>query len=211
MGGTGVESTENEGGNALLKTQLTRRTAVTAAAWSAPVVAMAAATPAVAASGTFEVANLSVAALGGAEGRYQTKHDFTSEAVSPPNRDFRRAFSVNNKSKDGASFSGTLRVNFQYPGMWNNPRLDNGQSQGDESAFNNWGTVDLGGRGGSIGGKTDWKTTVNPAPKWWVNNEGPHAWDAVHMRMDYAYVDLTSIFHDGPDRGLSAPVVSMLV
>ena len=81
MGGTGVESTENEGGNALLKTQLTRRTAVTAAAWSAPVVAMAAATPAVAASGTFEVANLSVAALGGAEGRYQTKHDFMDIAL----------------------------------------------------------------------------------------------------------------------------------
>jgi len=156
---------------------------------------MAAATPAVAASPTFNpLANLEVGVLGGAEGRYETGSNFTpSGAVWPPNRDFRRAFRVTNTSTDGASFSGTLRVNFQYPGMWNNPSFVNGQSQGDEVAFNKLGTVDLGGRsGGSIGGKTDWTTTVNTEP-WWVNTQGPNAWTAVHMRMDYAYVDLTNV------------------
>lgn len=187
MGGTGVESTENEGGNALLKTQLTRRTAVTAAAWSAPVVAMAAATPAVAASGTFKLANLKVDALGAAEGLYETGHNFTPSAVvDPPNNDFRQAFYVKNTSTD-ASFTGTLKIDFRFPGAWNE-----GVSGNNVSIFDNRGTVDTGGEnGGVIGGKTSW--AVTEATGLWTPNTGTGAWSAVHQRMDYATFNLTGV------------------
>lgn len=181
-----MESTENEGGNALLKTQLTRRTAITAAAWSAPVVAMAAATPAVAASGTFDpLANLEVGALGGAEGRYQTGHNYTGGGVS--DTDFRRAFYVKNTSTDGASFTGSLKIDFKFPRMWNQAGVG-----GNADAFNNWGTVDLGGTGGgSIGSADAWQ--VGAAATSYTQNTGYYAWTAVWLRNDPASVTLRGV------------------
>ena len=193
-----MESTENEGGNALLKTQLTRRTAVTAAAWSAPVVAMAAATPAVAASGTFEVARLTVAPLGGAEGRYSTGGNFKDGVVNA-NTDFRRAFSVTNNGT--GTFTGTLTIKFQFPRIWN-------QGLGEKyntNAFQNYSTVDLRGlNGGKIGGKTDWiggkiEWTLTGNTVWEQNygkkveNGDGDAWGAVHQRMDEATFNLKGV------------------
>lgn len=179
-----MESTTNESGNPLLNTEMSRRGTLTAAAWSVPVIAVAAATPAAVASEPFDpLSDLQVGTLGGAEGRYATGADFTTGVVSP-NTDFRRAFTVTNTGE--GSFTGTLRINFQFPRMWNQG------GGGDTGAFNNWGTVDLGGRnGGSIGGKTAWTVTENTGP--WAQNTGPNAWGAVYQRMDYAWVDLTNV------------------
>lgn len=178
-----MESTENEGGNALLKTQLTRRTTLTAAAWSAPVVAMAAATPAVAAS-PFMVADLSVAPLGGAEGRYSTGGNFTDGPVGA-NTDFRRAFSVTNNGT--GTFTGTLKIDFHFPRIWNQ-----GLTADDNTdSFSNYGTVDLGSRnGGVVVGKTGWTFTGNTV---WEQNYGAGAWVAVYQRLDEATFDLTGV------------------
>lgn len=179
-----MESTTNESGNPLLRTEMSRRGTLTAAAWSVPVVALAASTPAAVASEPFDpLSDLSVAALGGAEGRYATGSDFTNGVVSP-NTDFRRAFSVTNTGE--GAFTGTLRIDFQFPAMWNQ-----GGAGGDTGAFNNWGTVDLGGTsGGSIGGKTGWNVT--PASTY-TQNTGDAAWTTVWQRMDSAWFDLTNV------------------
>lgn len=175
-----MDTTTNTGGENLLKTEVTRRGTLTAAAWAAPVIAVAAATPAAVASGFDPLADLSVDALGGAEGRYQTGANFTAGGVS--STDFRRAFSITNNG--AGSFTGSLRIDFQFPRMWNQA------GGGDADAFNNWGTVDLGGtNGGSIGGKTSWTTSTGT----WSQNTGNYAWTAVYLRNDNAYVTLTNV------------------
>ncbi|MCC2030746.1 hypothetical protein [Microbacterium allomyrinae] len=167
----------------LWKAEVSRRGTLTAAAWAVPVIAMAAATPAAVASGPFDpTSDLQVAALGGAEGRYTTGSNFTNGVVSP-NTDFRRAFSVTNVGE--GTFSGTLRIDFTFPRMWN-------QGTGSNTdAFQNYSTVDLGGsNGGSIGGKSSWTVTTAAA---YTQNTGTNAWTAVWLRMDPAYFTLTNV------------------
>lgn len=179
-----MESTNEKGENSLLKTQVTRRTTLTAAAWSAPVIAVAAATPAAVASEPFNPqADLEVAALGGAEGRYAPNRPYT-EGVVAANTNFRRMFSVTNTGE--GTFNGSLRIDFTIPRMWN-------QATGiNADAFNNWGTVDLEGIGGaSIGGVTSW--TVGPDAPSYTPNTGDYAWTDVWLRNDPAHFTLTNV------------------
>lgn len=175
-----MDTTASQTGESLLKTEVTRRGTITAAAWSLPVVAVAAATPAAVASPLDPTSDLSVAALGGAEGRYQTASNYSAGGVS--STDFRRAFSVTNNGQ--GSFTGSLRIDFQFPRIWNQA------GGGDADAFSNWGTVDLGGtNGGSIGGKSSWTTSTGT----WSQNTGTYAWTAVYLRNDNASVTLTNV------------------
>lgn len=82
-------------------TKVSRRSTLATAAWAVPVVAVATASPAVAASPPLNPqSDLVVNALGGAEGRYETTKNYTdSDATS--NTDFRRAFSVTNNGEGG--------------------------------------------------------------------------------------------------------------
>ena len=178
-----MENTNKKSSDSLLNTQISRRSTLTAAAWSVPVVAVAAATPAAIASEPFDpLSDLSVDALGGAEGRYQTGANFTGGGVS--NTDFRRAFSVTNNG--AGSFTGSLRIDFTFPRMWNQAGVG-----GDADAFNNYGTVDLGGSGGgSIGGASAWNVTGTGS---FTQNTGNYAWTAVYLRNDPAYVTLNNV------------------
>ena len=159
-----------------------RRGLLAAAAWAAPTLAVATAAPAIAASPSELLANLTVNALGGAEGRYSTGNRYTNGVVDP-NTDFRRAFSVTNNST--VNFTGSLRIDFQFPGMWNQ-----GYSGGDTGAFNNWSTQDLGGTGG---GEIGWASGWTVSPGEWAQNYGASAWSAVHQRMDDAYFTLNTV------------------
>lgn len=164
-----------------------RRGLLAAAAWAAPTLAVATAAPAIAASSPIDPqSDLSVAALGGAEGRYATGGSYTPEPVGP-NTDFRRAFSVTNSGE--GSFTGSLRIDFTFPRMWN-------QATGTNTdAFNNWSTQDLGGTGGtgggSIGGVSPWE--LGPAATEYTQNTGDYAWEAVWLRNDPAYFTLTNV------------------
>lgn len=163
-------------------TKVSRRATLATAAWAVPVVAVATAAPAVAASPPFDPqSDLVVNALGGAEGRYTTGSAFTNGVVSP-NTDFRRAFSVTNNGEGG--FSGTLRIDFTFPRLWN-------QGNGNNTdAFGNYSTVDLGGSGGaSVGSASSW--TVSQGS--WVQNSGTNAWTEVYFRMDQGYFTLNSV------------------
>lgn len=150
-----------------------RRGVLAAAAWAAPTLAVATAAPAIAASSPIDPqSDLSVAALGGAEGLYATGHPYTSSVVGS-NTDFRRAFSVTN-SGDG-SFTGSLRIDFTFPRMWNQAR-----EGGDTDAFRNWSTQDLGGTGGgSIGGSSAWAEGARPTE--YTENTGNDAWTDVWL------------------------------
>lgn len=182
-----MDTTTNTGGENLLKTEVTRRGTLTAAAWAAPVIAVAAATPAAVASGVIDpTTDLVVGATGGSEGFYSTGGNANLSQASPSNTtDFRRGFWVENTGS--ATFTGTLRIAFQFPRKWNEA------TGGDVDAFNNYGTRDLGGSGGaSIGGATGW--TVSQGT--WVQNQAPsniNVWTAVWFRMDDAYFDLTNV------------------
>lgn len=127
--------------------------------------------------------DLSVAALGGAEGRYTTRGPYTNDPVGP-NNDFRRAFSVTN-SGDG-SFTGSLRIDFTFPRLWN--QAGNGP---DTNAFSNYSTQDLGGTGGgSIGGASEWAVTEAED---FTQNYGEYAWTNVWLRNDPAYFTLQDV------------------
>lgn len=173
-----------EGGErSLLTATLSRRNALKAGAWSTPIVAAALAVPLAAASNDFELTtDLLVRAAGGAEGRYSTSADYVSGSVAP-NNDFRRAFSVQNTGM--GTFTGTLTVSFQFPRMWNNFGVGNGD------AFNNYGTVDLGSSGGAgVGGASAWSTS--PAGSY-TQNSGANADTSVWLRMDGASTTLTGV------------------
>ena len=159
-----------------------RRGVLAAAAWAAPTLAVATAAPAIAASQFDPLTDLTVDALGGAEGRYQTGANFTSGGVS--NNDFRRAFSVTNRGT--GNFTGSLRVDFTFPRLWNQAGVG-----GDADAFNNWGTRDLGGTGGgSIGSASAWTVTGTGS---FAQNTGDYAWTAVYLRNDPAYMTLNNV------------------
>lgn len=167
----------------LLDVKFSRRRALMAGAWSAPVVALVVAAPAVAASGFDPAVDLTATALGGAEGRYATGSNFTNGVVNP-NQDFRRAFSIGNIGQ--TDFSGSLTVTFSFPRKWNE-----GTTNVDVDAFSNYGTVDLGGRdGGSIGSASGWGTTQAAA---WTQNTGASAWTEVWCRMDDASATLNNV------------------
>ncbi|MBX0301312.1 hypothetical protein K2F54_15165 [Cryobacterium sp. 1639] len=141
----------------LWKAEVSRRGTLTAAAWAVPVIAMAAATPAAVASGEFNLqADLRVAPLGGAEGRYNTGSNYNAGGSANPT-DFRRAFVIQNVGE--GTFTGTLRVNFSFPRMWNQATGNN------TSAFNNWGTKDVFASGSgtlfSPANVSGWNTPVN--------------------------------------------------
>lgn len=160
-----------------------RRGVLAAAAWAAPTLAVATAAPAIAASPFEPESDLLVDALGGAEGRYSTGGSFTDGVVAP-NTDFRRAFSVTNTGE--GSFTGSLRIDFTFPRMWNQA------GAGDTDAFNNYSTQDLGGTGGgSIGSSSAW-TVGAPAPSF-TQNTGNYAWTAVYLRNDPAYFTLENV------------------
>lgn len=161
-----------------------RRGVLAAAAWAAPTLAVATAAPAIAASPPIDpLTDLSVAALGGAEGRYSTGGSYTGGVVGP-NTDFRRAFSVTNTGE--GSFTGSLRIDFTFPRMWNQA------GDGNTDAFNNWSTQDLGGTGGgSIGGASSW--TVGAPAASYTQNTGNYAWTDVWLRNDPAYFTLTNV------------------
>ena len=161
-----------------------RRGVLAAAAWAAPTLAVATAAPAIAASPPIDPeSDLLVDALGGAEGRYGTGNSYT-DGVKGPNTDFRRAFSVTNTG-DG-SFTGSLRIDFTFPRMWN-------QATGTNTdAFSNWSTQDLGGTGGgSIGGASPWGLGAEATT--YTQNTGNYAWEAVWLRNDPAYFTLTNV------------------
>ena len=161
-----------------------RRGVLAAAAWAAPTLAVATAAPAIAASPSELLANLTVNALGGAEGRYSTGNRYTNGVVDP-NTDFRRAFSVTNNST--VNFTGSLRIDFTFPRAWNQAGVG-----GDADAFSNWGTVDTGGiNGGSIGSSSTW-TVGAPAPSF-TQNTGNYAWTDVWLRNDPAYFTLEDV------------------
>lgn len=161
-----------------------RRGVLAAAAWAAPTLAVATAAPAIAASQPIDPqSDLYVDALGGAEGRYATGKSFTDGVVAP-NTDFRRAFSVTNTG-DG-SFTGSLRIDFTFPRMWNQA------GDGDTDAFNNYSTQDFDGtNGGSIGSSSAW--TVGPAAPSFTQNTGNYAWTDVWLRNDPAYFTLQDV------------------
>lgn len=178
-----MEEVQERSERSLLDTEFSRRRALVTGAWSVPVVAMAVSLPAAAASGEFDPATaLQGKALGGAEGRYATGGNFTSGVVGA-NQDFRRAFSISNIGT--TDFKGSLTVLFKFPRKWNE-----GVTNRDVDAFQNFHTVDLGGRdGGSIGGAAQWGTTEGT----WVRNTGGNPSPNVWFRMDSATATLTEV------------------
>ena len=181
-----METAVRQGDTPPKASRVPRRGVLAAAAWAAPTLAVATAAPAIAASPPFNpLADLRVAALGGAEGRYPTGGNYINGAVGP-NSNFRRMFSVTNTGE--GAFNGSLRIDFTIPRMWNQA------GDGNTDAFNNWGTVDwntanLGGA--SIGGVTPW--TVGPDAPSYTQNTGNYAWEAVWLRNDPAYFTLTNV------------------
>lgn len=187
-----MDKTTDTGGENLLKTDVTRRGTLTAAAWAAPVIAVAAATPAAVASPLNPTTDLEVGATGGSEGFYSTGGNANLSQNTPNNtQNFRRGFWVQNKASSTASFTGTLRIAFKIPRMWS--WRWGGNTGGDFQAFNNWSTQDLGGdNGGSVGGATGWSRTDGI----WVQNSAPsgtNVWQAIWFRMDDVYFDLTNV------------------
>lgn len=162
-----------------------RRGLLAAAAWAAPTLAVATAAPAIAASSPIDPqTDLSVTALGGAEGRYPTRSPYTNGPVGP-NTDFRRAFSVTNTGT--GSFTGSLRIDFTFPRMWNQAGVG-----GNADAFSNWSTQDLDGTGGgSIGGASPWGLGAEATT--YTQNTGEYAWTDVWLRNDPAYFTLTNV------------------
>ncbi|REJ05145.1 hypothetical protein DY023_11260 [Microbacterium bovistercoris] len=185
-----MEEPREDNAKPLLDAKLTRRSALIAGAWSAPVVGLAVAAPLAAASEPpFDpTTDLEVLALGGAEGRYRFGNDYTSGTnTDPSNRDFRRAFSIRNTGT--ATFAGSLTVMFEFPRMWNQGISANAD------AYSPYTTVDLGGRnGGSIGSASPWVTSAAAEYTQNVQSNGTlPAWDEVWLRMDPASVTLNNV------------------
>ena len=184
MGNSTIEKERRGPEGIRTRGHLSRRTVIKGAAWSVPVVAAATAVPAHAASvpPLDPLTDLKVLGLGGAEGRYATRADYTSGVVSP-NQDFRRAFSIQNIG--AGSFTGSLTITFQFPRLWNAAVTNN-----SVDAFNNFGTVDLGGKNGaSIGSASAWVTSTGN----WVQNTGDSPYPNVWFRMDQASATLNNV------------------